>query len=202
MQTTASPDIYAAGDVCTVEWVSSPFWFQMRLWSQARTMAMYAAHCMAGLVDDELGEPFAFELFSHVTRFFGYKVVLLGKYNAQGMGEDVEKTVTEMVATPSGLVRQDQWREAAQGKITSLEQHTDSHSDSLSDNQVEILTRVTPGKEYIKLVLANNRVVGALLIGDTELEETFENLIVNRLDVSGVKNDLLNPNIDIEDYFD
>ena len=33
---------------------------------------------------------FCFELFAHVTQFFGYKVVLLGKYNAQGLGKDYE----------------------------------------------------------------------------------------------------------------
>ena len=33
--------------------------------------------------DDE--PDFVFEIFSHVTRFFGYKVVLLGLYNAQGL---------------------------------------------------------------------------------------------------------------------
>ena len=33
---------------------------------------------------------FCFELFAHVTRFFGYKVVLLGLFNAQGLGKDYE----------------------------------------------------------------------------------------------------------------
>ncbi len=28
---------------------------------------------------------FCFELFAHVTRFFGQKVVLLGRYNGQGL---------------------------------------------------------------------------------------------------------------------
>ena len=46
------------------------------------------------------------------------------------------------------------------------------------------------------------RVQGALLIGDTDLEETFENLILNQIDVSALGEDLINPDIDIEDYFD
>ena len=33
---------------------------------------------------------FCFELFAHVTQFFGFKVVLLGRYNAQGLGNDYE----------------------------------------------------------------------------------------------------------------
>ena len=48
-----------------------------------------------------------------------------------------------------------------------------------------------------------SHVIGAMLIGTaTELAETFENLILNRLDVSALGEDLLDPNVDIEDYFD
>lgn len=48
---------------------------QMRLWTQARQMGWYAGRCMAAQV---LSEPieldFCFELFSHITQFFNYKV--------------------------------------------------------------------------------------------------------------------------------
>ena len=51
---------------------------QMRLWSQARQMGAYAAQCM---VADSNGEDidldFCFELFTHVTTFFGFKVCIL-----------------------------------------------------------------------------------------------------------------------------
>ena len=43
---------------------------------------------------------------------------------------------------------------------------------------------------------------GAILIGETDLEETFENLILNQIDISAFKDHLLEPNIDIEDFFD
>jgi hypothetical protein len=43
---------------------------------------------------------------------------------------------------------------------------------------------------------------GAILIGETDLEETFENLILNQIDLTPFKDDLLDPNIDIEDFFD
>ena len=33
---------------------------------------------------------FCFEMFAHVTKFFGYKVVLLGLFNAQTLGRDYE----------------------------------------------------------------------------------------------------------------
>ena len=51
-------------------------------------------------------------------------------------------------------------------------------------------------------MLQNGRVQGVLLIGETDLEETFENLILNQIDVSAHGEDLINPDIDIEDYFD
>lgn len=68
--------------------------------------------------------------------------------------------------------------------------------------ETEIWVRVTPQQEYIKLVVHRGKIVGALLIGDTDLEEVFENLILNALDVSGIGIGLLNPDIDIADYFD
>jgi len=54
----------------------------------------------------------------------------------------------------------------------------------------------------VKIVIYEGKVQGALLIGETELEETFENLILNQIDVSAYGEDLINPDIDIEDYFD
>ncbi|KAM4711813.1 pyridine nucleotide-disulfide oxidoreductase domain-containing protein 1 isoform 1-T1 [Anableps anableps] len=153
---TSESDVYAAGDVCTACWEHSPLWQQMRLWTQARQMGWYAGRCMAA---DVLSEPieldFCFELFSHVTKFFNHKVVLLGKFNAQGLGSDHE-----------------------------------------------LLVRCTKGQEYIKVVLSRGRMVGAVLIGETDLEETFENLILNQMDLTAYGEELLNPNVDIEDYFD
>ncbi|EFA04075.1 pyridine nucleotide-disulfide oxidoreductase domain-containing protein 1 [Tribolium castaneum] len=66
----------------------------------------------------------------------------------------------------------------------------------------EILLRMTKEKEYIKFVLEDNKLQGAVLIGDTDLEEMCENLILNQLDLAPYGDDILNPNIDIEDYFD
>ncbi|KAK7130264.1 hypothetical protein R3I93_019788 [Phoxinus phoxinus] len=153
---TSEQDVYAAGDVCTAGWKPSALWQQMRLWTQARQMGWYAARCMAADVLEETIElDFCFELFTHITKFFNYKVVLLGKFNAQGLGFDHE-----------------------------------------------LLVRCTKGQEYVKVVLTGGRMVGAVLIGETDLEETFENLILNQMDLSRYGEELLNPNIDIEDYFD
>jgi NAD(P)H-nitrite reductase large subunit len=61
---------------------------------------------------------------------------------------------------------------------------------------------VTPKKEFVKVIMKDGKMCGAILIGDTDLEETFENLILNQIDLSSYGDDLLNSNLDIEDYFD
>ena len=81
---------------------------------------------------EEVTQDFCFEMFAHVTKFFGFKVVLLGLFNGQKL-----------------------------------------------DRQYDILLRTTPGLEYVKVILKDGRMQGALLIGETDLEETFENLILN-----------------------
>jgi pyridine nucleotide-disulfide oxidoreductase domain-containing protein 1 len=82
-----------------------------------------------------------------------------------------------------------------------------SHSDSARmhegpTDKIEIWTRITPGEEYIKLIVDRGKVVGAMLIGDIDLAETFENIILSKIDVSSFGVDLLNPGFDIDDYFD
>lgn len=149
-------DVYAAGDICTASWDPAFHWLQMRLWTQARQMGAYCGKCVTDAVrGEETVQDFCFELFTHVTRFFGYKVILLGLFNGQKLGTDYE-----------------------------------------------IMLRVTKAKEYIKLVIREGKLQGAILIGDTDLEEMCENLILNQLDVSHLGEDLLNPDVDIEDYFD
>jgi pyridine nucleotide-disulfide oxidoreductase domain-containing protein 1 len=153
---TSIDSIFAAGDVCYAGWEHSKFWHQMRLWTQARQMGMMAGKSMvAELNKEEIYQDFCFELFSHVTKLYGFQVVLLGRYNGQEL-----------------------------------------------DNNYELLFRITPNQEYIKFVLKDGKLVGALLIGETSLEETCENLILNQIDLTPFGDDILNPNIDIEDYFD
>ena len=105
---------------------------------------------------------FCFEMFTHCTRFFGFKVILLGLFDAQGLATD---------------------------------------SDG-GEAPLEFLVRTTPGLEYVKAVMEGGRMQGAVLVGETDLEETFENLILNQMDLSQFGEDLLDPNIDIEDFFD
>lgn len=53
-----------------------------------------------------------------------------------------------------------------------------------------------------QVVLVGGRVIGAMLIGDTGLEETLENLILSGTDVSTMGDDLLSHRVDIEGFFD
>ncbi|XP_065175196.1 pyridine nucleotide-disulfide oxidoreductase domain-containing protein 1-like [Sycon ciliatum] len=152
---TNIPHVYAAGDVCSAGWTPAAQWIQMRLWTQARQMGCYAALCMAEESGERAAMDFSFELFAHATKFFGYKVVLLGLFNGQGLPDDHE-----------------------------------------------LLVRSTEGVEYVKAVLHGGRMQGAVLIGETDLEETFENLILNQMDLSAYGESLLDPGVDIEDYFD
>ncbi|XP_046469448.1 pyridine nucleotide-disulfide oxidoreductase domain-containing protein 1 [Neodiprion pinetum] len=153
---TSEKDLFAAGDVCTVNWNLAEHWFQMRLWTQALQMGRYAAKSMAcDLRGEDFFQDFCFELFTHVTKFFGFKVVLLGLYNGQKL-----------------------------------------------NGSYEILLRMTKNVEYIKLILKDGKLKGAVLIGETDLEEMCENLILNQLDLTIYGEDLLNPDIDVEDYFD
>ena len=113
----------------------------------------------------------------------------MGRYNAQGLGADIETVTRQLVIASDGS--------------KSIDQSSSSlHPATLTPSTVELWVRIIPGQQYIKLVVFKGKVVGALLLGDTELEEVFENLILDRLDVSGLGMDLLDPNIDIGDYFD
>lgn len=155
-QETSNKDVFAAGDVAHAAWTHAPHWFQLRLWTQARQMAGMAAKSMhARISNEEVLQDFCFELFTHCTTLFGFRVVLLGKYNGQGLGSDYE-----------------------------------------------ILLRTTPRLEYIKFVLKSGRLQGAILIGETDLEEMCENLILDQIDLTPFGDDILNPDIDIDDYFD
>jgi NAD(P)H-nitrite reductase large subunit len=97
-----------------------------------------------------------FELFTHCTRFLGLRVVLLGRFNGQGL-----------------------------------------------DAEAIMYSRVDESS-FVRVLLAAGRLRGAVLIGNEacELAETFEQLILDELDVSALGPHILDPDVDIEDYFD
>uniref|UniRef100_A0AAZ3QUG4 Pyridine nucleotide-disulphide oxidoreductase domain 1 n=1 Tax=Oncorhynchus tshawytscha TaxID=74940 RepID=A0AAZ3QUG4_ONCTS len=121
----------------------------------ARQVGWYAGRCMsADILSETIELDICFELFSHfLKKIPNFIVVLLGKFNGQGLGL----------------------------------------------NQ-ELLVRCIKEHEYVKMVLSGGRMLAAVFIGETDLEETFENLILNQMDLTPYREELLNPNI--EDYFD
>jgi len=229
MMETSAPNLWAAGDCCRVKeeeekerGVLDHNWIQMQLWSQAKAQGTLAAQCMSSDSREscDLFAGVLFDLFAHTTHFFGYKVVLLGRYNGQGLLKPgMETLVKELsVLEPQGG-KDDKIGGGGGGdkNQTVVSTSTHCHSGSPGSSRrsigesdpgrinkvnVEIWTRITPGVEYIKLIVHCGRIVGALLVGDTDLEEMLENLILNKLDVSRLGIDLLDPDVDIEDYFD
>jgi hypothetical protein len=58
------------------------------------------------------------------------------------------------------------------------------------------------GRTFVRVLLLRGRVQGAVLIGETDLEETFENLILDRLDVGQYGPALLDPDAELDHVFD
>jgi hypothetical protein len=196
-QVKGVPHLYAAGDVASMR-SSSPHWFQMRLWSQARLMGLHTGRCMAGW-EDELGGGFNFELFSHVTEFFGYRIILLGLFNGQTLPLEVQDEIKNRVVNKDGVVER---RGALEKASDIMVREGEEVYESKASTDVKVYVRITPGEEYIKIIVYKGKVVGAILIGDTDLEDTFENVIMSGVDVSHLGVEILNPDVDIEDYFD
>ena len=62
--------------------------------------------------------------------------------------------------------------------------------------------RMRPQESFVKLLLLDDRLIGAVLLGDTGLEETCENLIMNALSLRQFGANLLDDEVDLEEYFD
>ena len=155
---TSVPDVYAAGDVCTLRDLNyGPQFFQVRLWSQARLMADFAAHCMAGTPEADLLD-LGFELFTHITHFFGKKVILLGCYDGQRLQNEPEEDVVMYTR---------------------------------SDDET-----------FVRVLLLRGRLQGAVLVGETDLEELFENLILSGIDLTQYGPELLDPEAELDHVFD
>lgn len=58
-----------------------------------------------------------------------------------------------------------------------------------------------PNPAGLRIVVLT-KLQGAVLIGDTDLEETFENLILAQLDLSTYGPDLLDPDAELDHIFD
>jgi len=78
--------------------------------------------------------------------------------------------------------------------------------DSIQEeDRIRLYSRVSEeasGKTFVRVLLVDGRVKGAVCIGDTGLEETLENLILDGLNVSQFGAELLDPDANIDDIFD
>lgn len=103
--------------------------------------------------------------FTHVTRFLGLKVVLLGLYNGQKLQHE------------------------AAGDMALYSRASDT-------------TAGGAGASFVRVLLLRGRLQGAVLVGETDLEETFENLILDGLDLSSYGPGLLDPDVELDHVFD
>lgn len=193
---TTSCGVYAAGDACTVRPEAvGPHWFQMRLWTQARVMGTHAARCIAGRADD-LGSGFAFELFTHVTRFFGKKVVLLGLYN----GQRLEKEAAGDIVMYSRDEPPEGFDSGGSGSGAAVARHRAGGGGGCCGSGGG--AQDASVNSFVRVLLLRGRLQGAVLIGETDLEETLENLILDGLDLSGYGPHLLDPDVELDHVFD
>jgi len=105
---------------------------------------------------EEVTQDFSFEMFAHVTEFFSFKVILLGLFNGQKLDQQyniLPRTFGHSYIPPTYIGMAE-----------------------------DVPGPGSPVLEYVKVILKDGRMQGAVLIGDTnlgQLEETFENLILN-----------------------
>ena len=100
---------------------------------------------------------FCFELFAHVTKFFGYKVVLLGLFNAQGLENyEVLLRCTKGQRSQPFVMH---------SHCACLHTCTNTH-----ERACDVCVCAHAGVEYVKAVLKDGKMVGAILIGETDLE--------------------------------
>ena len=85
---------------------------------------------------------------------------------------------------------------------SSTEEPTTQLVKIVLSTDTEIWVRYTGTHEYIKLVIHRRKLVGAMLVGETDLEETFENMMLNGIDICHLGLSVLNPAVDVEGYFD
>ena len=191
LELSNKPNVFfAAGDCALCERRNedkSTNWFQMRSWSQAAQSGAQCARSMLRVDGYEYGLGFNFELFTHSTTFFGLKVVLLGSFNLQKFLPEADEKDVRILSR----------------KFIDDDDASGTSNDAAGKNKEDVFSSsLCSNSSFIRVVTYKGKVVGAVLVGETNLEETFENLIQDKIDVSHLESDLLDPDVDIEDYFD
>lgn len=217
---TSDARVWAAGDCCALRPEAlGPNFFQMRLWTQARLMGAYAAQCMLGRADDG-GLGFAFELVRRERRLMGGGVsngsvllsiaVCLALALAMTVIQPLAHTFDhQQHAASAATLNAGQFTHATRflGKrVVLLGLYNGQRLDAEPASDIVTYSRAlderTPASTFVRALLLRGRVRGAVLIGDTGLEEAFENLILDGLDVGGVGPALLDPDVELDHVFD
>jgi len=164
------------------------------------------------------------QIFAHRTRLLGTKIVLLGLYNSQKILAEAEGEIANrLVVDPSGrgLLNNAALISVGQnGELLSdtndksafltadakkyTNEHNADHIIRQNDSQeIKVIVRVSKeANEYIKVTTFRGRIVGCMIVGESDLEETMENLILSQINVDSLGFDLLDATIDLEDFFD
>ena len=95
-------------------------------------------------------------------------------------------------------------------KVVLLGLYNGQTTELYDEDQFTSYTRSTNFSEdggeeepsFVRILLLGGRVIGAVMIGETDIEETIENLILDQLDVSNLGASILDPDFDLSDYFD
>jgi pyridine nucleotide-disulfide oxidoreductase domain-containing protein 1 len=205
MMVRGSDSLFAAGDAASMEWspddaeidVGGPHWLQMRLWTQAKVTGSYCGARISSLLpeavrgaralsDLELEGGYNMEMFGHCTSLVGKKIVLLARFNGQGLDKEYEEAIRS--------------HQARLEPPASSSAEAASAEGASAPHRVSIQIQCLPKESYVKLVLLEGRVIGAVLVGETELEEAVEKLIWGGQQVGHL--DLLDPELDIDAMLD
>jgi hypothetical protein len=128
----------------------------------------------------------------------GYNVVLLGLFNGQKRGGNVNEF---LVRANTNCVENGSLDSTAPPPLPLDAPQPPSAAGRSQPTPLKVLTRVSPD-EYIKCVVSGGRVVGCMIVGESDLEETMENIMLSQINVDALGFDLLDDEVDIEDFFD
>lgn len=89
-------------------------------------------------------------------------------------------------------------------KVIFLGLYNGQNLENESEEDLVAYIRSTPDPDtsFVRVILLRGRMQGAVLIGDTEMEETFQNLILDGLDLTSYGEAILDPDMGIDHIFD
>lgn len=228
---TSAPGVYAAGDCTTVvtpavpPGAPPPLWHQMRLWGQARVAGVAAARSAARAAARHVTAVAAAAAGAAAAKEARGEEGEHGGNN----GTAAAATAADPASVFKGAVAnvQDDGHEdnSDEDDDADLSFELFAHVTWFMGAKVVLLGRHDgrglppgytvyeadgseggeggPGSWARAVVSASGRLVGGVLVGETGLEEAYENLMLDGLDVGGVGGALVaGGGVDLADYYD